>query len=105
MGDFGHLERANDVALFLDDTLGKVAAQHLADVDPDLIAIFERRGSSHRYVSDHDWPVGFDDLQLTDAWVKIKKNFKKTAARRSRREQDVIRFEQARIVGHEIFGF
>ena len=37
--NFAHLERANDVALFLDDALGKIALQELADVDPNGVAI------------------------------------------------------------------
>ena len=39
MRDFAHLERANDVALFFDDSLGKIAPQKLADVDSNGVAI------------------------------------------------------------------
>jgi hypothetical protein len=39
MRHFAHLERADDVPLFLDDPLGKVALQELADVDSNGIAI------------------------------------------------------------------
>ena len=35
--------RANDVAFFLDDALGEIAAQELADIDADGVAIRERR--------------------------------------------------------------
>src|SRR5216110_3242911 len=33
MRDVHHFERANDVAFFLDDALGKIAAKKLADID------------------------------------------------------------------------
>ena len=46
MIDVDHLEAANDVALFLDDALGKIAAQKLSDVDPDGVAIGQRQRSS-----------------------------------------------------------
>ena len=39
MVDIAHFERANDVALFLDDALGKIAAQKLPDIDADGVAI------------------------------------------------------------------
>ena len=45
MGQFAHLERANDVALLLDDALGKIAAQKLSDIDANGVAILERRAS------------------------------------------------------------
>src|SRR5881227_3384293 len=41
--DFVCLERANDIALFLDDSFRKVASQKLADVDSNRIAVFKRR--------------------------------------------------------------
>ena len=48
MVDVDHFEAANDVAFFLDDPLGKIAAQELADIDPDGVAIRQRRGRAHR---------------------------------------------------------
>jgi hypothetical protein len=42
--DFIHLEAANDVALFLDDALGKIASQELSDIDSNGVAVLERRG-------------------------------------------------------------
>src|SRR5215467_4362208 len=39
MGHLAHLERANDVALFLDDALRKIASQELTDVDSNGVAI------------------------------------------------------------------
>src|ERR1043166_3744357 len=47
VGDVHDLERANDVALFLDDPLGKIAAKKLADVDPDRDRKSTRLNSSH----------------------------------------------------------
>ena len=48
MRDLAHLEGANDVALFLDDALGKIAAQELPDIDADGVAILQRRGRCAR---------------------------------------------------------
>ena len=45
------LEAANDVPLFLDDALGEIAAQELPDIDPNGVAIRQRRrarGPAHR---------------------------------------------------------
>src|SRR5262245_32834822 len=39
--DFVCLESANDIALFLDDSFRKVAAQKLADVDSNGVPVFE----------------------------------------------------------------
>src|SRR3954468_10452948 len=39
VGGVDDFERANDVALFLDDAFGKIAAQELADIDPDRVAV------------------------------------------------------------------
>ena len=62
MCDFGDLEGANDVALFLDDAFRKIAAQNLSDVDSNRIAVLELRGRAHGLVADHDRPIRFDDL-------------------------------------------
>ena len=40
--------RANDVALFLDDSLGKIAAQKLPDIDADGVAILQAARSCAR---------------------------------------------------------
>src|SRR5262249_40452759 len=71
---FADFKRANDIALFLDDALGKIAAQKLADVDFDRVAVFERMCRSYRRVANQDRPVGFNNFQLTDSFVVVAKN-------------------------------
>jgi len=39
--DLVYLERADDIALFLDDSLRKTASQKLADVDSNGIAVLD----------------------------------------------------------------
>src|SRR5205814_10105062 len=63
--DFVCLERADDVALFLDDSFRKVASQKLADVDTNGISVFERRCGAHHGVTHHDRAIRFDHFQLT----------------------------------------
>ena len=43
MVEIDHLEAANNVPLFLDDPFGEIAAQELPDIDPNGIAIRQRR--------------------------------------------------------------
>ena len=57
----------DDVALLLDDALGKVAAQHLAGVDANGVAVRQRREVSHRHVADEDRAIGLQDLEFADA--------------------------------------
>ena len=96
--------RANDVALFLDDAFGKIAAQKLADIDADGVAILKRRGALRTgSFADHDRPVGLDHFQRADALVVIAENFQQHVAARAGRKQNVILLEQARVVRNEIF--
>ena len=104
MSNVHDFERANDVALFLDDPLGKIAAQKLADIDPDGIAVLERRRRADGGFADEDWPVGIDHFQRADAFVVIAQNFQEHVAARSRRKQNVVFLEHARVIRNEIFG-
>ncbi len=105
MIDIDHFEAANDVALFLDDALGKIAAQELPDIDADGVAILERSGRPRTgCLADHDRAIGFDHFEGADPLVVIAQDFQQDIAARSRRKQDVVLFEQARIVRDEIFG-
>src|SRR5260370_30817933 len=47
MSDFIHLERANDIALFLNDSFRKIATKKLSDLDSNGVAILQRRRSAH----------------------------------------------------------
>src|SRR6266496_373369 len=73
--DFVCLESTNDIALFLDDSLQKVASQKLADVDSNRIAVFKRRCGAHHGVADHDRAIRFDHFQLTNSLIVIAENF------------------------------
>src|SRR5207244_7034730 len=57
MRHFGDLEGADDVSLFLDDALGKIAPQKLADVDPDGVATLYRRRRANGCRANHDRPL------------------------------------------------
>ena len=52
-----NVQRADDVPLLLDDAVGEVAAEHLAGIDPNGVAIDEIHGSAHRKPTNHDGPV------------------------------------------------
>ncbi len=105
MRDLARVERPNDVALFLDDSFGKIAAQKLSDVDSDGIAVLQRRTRAHDRVAHHDRPIRFDHLNFADTFVVIAKNLQQHVAARARRKQNVVSFEQARIIGNEVLGF
>ena len=100
-----HLQGANDVSLFLDDALGKVAAQKLPDIDPDRVAVFQGVRRSDRHIADQDWTIRLNDFQLADALVVITENFQQHVAACSRRKQNVVGLQFARIVRHQIFRF
>ncbi len=103
MVDVDHFERPNDVAFFFDDSFGKIAAQKLADIDPDGIAVLKGRGRAHRSFTHEDRSVGVDHFQRADALVVIAKNFQEHVAARPGREQNVVFLEHARVVRNEIF--
>src|SRR5436190_1933140 len=63
VGDFIHIEGANDIALFLDDSFRKVAPQKLSYVDANAVAVFERRSRAHGGVTHDDGTIRFNDLQ------------------------------------------
>src|SRR5207245_5459369 len=90
MGHFAHLQGANDVALFLDDPLRKIAAQKLSDIDPDRVAILQGICRSYRHLTDQDRPIRFNHFQLTNALVVIAENFQQHVACRSRRNQNAL---------------
>src|ERR1700720_4081800 len=84
MRDFIHLERANDIALFLNDSFRKIATKKLSDVDSNGIAILQRRGCAHGGVAHQDWAIGFDHLQQADPLIVIAKNLQQHIAARPR---------------------
>ena len=105
MVDVDHFETADDVAFFLDDPLGKIAAQELPDIDPDGVAIRQRSGRAHRDVADHDRAVGLEHFEKADALVVIAGNLEQDIAAGSGRKQDVVFLEQARVIRDEVFRF
>ena len=82
--DVAHLEAADDVAFFFDDSLGKIAAQELADIDANGVAVGERSGRPNRDIADHDRAVRFQDFEDADAFVVVAGNFQKHIAGRAR---------------------
>ncbi len=105
MSHIAHLERANDVALFLDDSFGKIAAQELADVDPDGVAILQSGAVVRTGVS--PTMIGRSasiTSSCADPLVVIAENLQQHVAARPGRKQNVVGLEQARIVRDQIFG-
>jgi len=90
MSYFVDLETADDIALFLDDPFRKIAAQELADVDADGVAVLERRGRAHRRLAHHDRTIGLKHFEQTLALIVIAKDFQKDIATGSRRKQNVV---------------
>ncbi len=82
----------------------KLQRRELPDIDADGVAVLERRRAADRCLPDHDRPIGVDHFQRADAFVVIAQNFQQDIAARSRRKEDVVFFEQARIVRDQIFG-
>ena len=83
MADVAHLEAANDVAFFLDDPLGKIAAQELPDIDPDGVAVGQGRGRADGEFADHDRAIGFEHFEDADALVVVAGNLEQHIARRA----------------------
>ena len=96
-------EHADDVAFLLDDALGEVAAQHLAHVDADEVAVGEARGVAHGHVADEDRAAGLEHFQLADLLLVVAGDFQQHVAARAGGEQDVVGVEQARVVRDEVF--
>jgi len=53
----GSNSESDDIALLLENALGKIAPQHLPGVDPDRVAVVERRRVAHRGFSNEDGSV------------------------------------------------
>src|SRR4029077_2776492 len=105
MRDLAYLQGANDVALFLDDALGKIALQKLPNIDANGIAILQRRGGPHVGLTHHYWAISLQHFERADALVVIAKNLQQHIASSPRREQNIVRFEQTRVVRNQIFRF
>jgi len=56
-------------------------------------------------VAHHDRPIRFDDLQDAHALVVVAENLQYHIAARARRQQNIVSFEPARVVRHQIFRF
>ena len=98
MRDLVHFEGANDIALFLDDTLREVAPEKLPDVDSNGIAVFERSSRAHGSVTHKDRTVGFNYLQEAHSLVVIAKNLQQHVAARTRGKQNIARFQPAWVI-------
>ena len=105
MRDFVHLQSANDIALFLDDSFRKVAPQELPDVDSNRIAVLELRGRTHRRVTHHDGTIRFDHFQLSHSLIVIAENLQHHITAGARGKQNIVRFQPTRVVRHHIFRF
>ena len=105
VGNIPQLEAGDDVAFLLDDALREVAAQHLARVDADAVAVAQFLGAAHRHVPDEDRAVGLDDLQFADLGLVIAEDLEQHLAAGARREQDVVHVQERGVVGDEVAGF
>src|SRR5207247_4755705 len=96
--DFIHLEGANDIALFLDDSFRKVAPQKLSYVDSNAVAVFERRSRAHGSVTHDDGTIRFNDLQHAHPLVVIAKNLQQHVAAGAGCKENIVGLQPARIV-------
>src|SRR4051794_1508666 len=103
VGDVHDFERANDVPLFLDDALRKIAAEELANIDPDGVAVREWGRGANRGFAHEDRPIRVDHFQGADALVVIAKNFEQNVTAGSGGEEDVVFLEHARVIRDEVF--
>ena len=97
----------DDVALLLDDPLTEVAAQDLAGIDADGVAVLETRASFYGQgnVADPNGPIGLEDLEAADFVIVIAENFEEQFPARARGEKDVVDIEQRGVIRDEIAGF
>ena len=58
---------------------------------------------AHGGLAHHDRAIGLEHFELADALVVIAENLQQHIAAGAGREQNVVRFEQARVVRDEIF--
>src|SRR4030095_3914887 len=103
--DFVQLEAANDVSLFLDDALQKIASQNLSDIDSNNVAGLVFGGRPNRIVAHHDSTIRFNDLKRAYPPIVVAKYFQQHVSRRSGRQQDIIGLQPARIIRDQIFRF
>src|SRR6476620_470496 len=103
--DFVQLETANDVSLLLNDALQKIASQNLSDVDSNDVAVVKFRSSAERIVAYHDSTVRFNDLKRAYSPIVIAKYFQQHISGRAGRTQDIVGWQFAGIIRHQIFRF
>src|SRR5204862_7542552 len=100
-----HLERPNDIALYLDDAFGKIAAQELPHIDADGVAVLKQRRAPDRRLPNHNWAVGVDYFQSADPFVVVAQDFQQHISARSGREEDIVFFKQTGVVRDKVFRF
>ena len=105
MRDLVHVERANDVALFFDDSFREIAPQKLSHVDPNGIPVLERRGRAHGSIAHQNRAIRLNYLQEAHPLVVIAKNLQQHVAARAGRKQNIVGFKPTGLVGDQIFGF
>ena len=74
------LEASHQIFFLLDQPLGKVAAQDLAGIHANRIAIREKRGIPHRIAAHKDRPVGAQDFDRAFFAVVVAFDFQKHIA-------------------------
>ena len=88
--------------LFLEDALGKVAAQRLARVDLDEIPVAERRLVAHGRFADQHRVVALQHLEPPDATVEVTEDAQQHLAPRARGQQDVVFSQKRGVVRNQI---
>ena len=98
--EIAHLDRADDVAFLLDQALGEIAAQDLADIHADRVPVGQRRGIPHRDPAHEDRAVGLQHLQAAFPPVVVAGDFQEDIPSGAGGEEDVVFLEEARVVGN-----
>ena len=100
-----HIERANHIFFLFDEALGEVATQALSDIHADHVAIGEQGGIPDGYAADENRAVRLQNFELAGSFIVVARDFQENVAARTRREKDVILFQQSRVVGNQILAF
>ena len=85
-----HIECADDIFFLFDQAFREVAAEHLAGIDADCVAILEWAGIPHRHAAHNDRSVGLQDLHLADFAIVVAGDFQQHIAARAGGEKDVV---------------
>ena len=102
VGHVGDVEAADQIALFLDDAIAKVAAQADALANVDDTAVGEIGLLAHWLAPHEHRPVALQHFERPALRVVVADDPQQQLTPRVRRKQNVSRPQQCRVIGNEI---